>query len=157
MCCLAPRRDHRTPRLWVEAQPFLRHHWRVSLRTLQRRVSLWIQRPIGQLAALLLLVAMVSAGMPTGKVHAHADDDHGHEHVAQVAADGASDHDDPPAPPLPADTVLHAHDVGTTVPALAKLPVLVVSVLGPMAPGAPISAPPPASTARRPPHRPPIA
>ena len=129
----------------------------VSLRILQRRVSLWIQRPIGQLVALLLLVAMVSAGMPTGKVHSHAEGDHGHDHFAQVAADGPSDHGVPAAAPVPADTVLHAHDVGTTVPALLKLPVLAVSVLVPMAPGASIAAPPPPSAARIPPHRPPIA
>src|SRR3546814_5212923 len=86
----------------------------MSLRALHRRVSLWIQRPIGQLAGLLLLVAMISAGISTGEVHAHADGDHAHEHATQLA-DGLSDQDDAPGDLDPADTtVLHAHDVGTT-------------------------------------------
>src|SRR3546814_8040470 len=83
----------------------------MSLRALHRRVSLWIQRPIGQLAGLLLLVAMISAGISTGEVHAHADGDHAHEHATQLA-DGLSDQDDAPGDLDPADTtVLHAHDV----------------------------------------------
>ena len=111
---------------------------------------------MGQLASLLLLVAMVSAGLPTGKVHAHVDSDHGHDHLVQVAADGPSDQEDSSAPSGPADLVLHAHDVGTTVAALPRLPVLTFSMAGPMAPGARSTAPPPASAARIPPHRPPI-
>ena len=120
-------------------------------------MSLWIQRPIGLLAGLLLLVVMVSAGMPTGKVHAHADADHGHDHPAQVGADGQSGQDDKSPPSDPAGMVLHEHDAGTTVPALLKLPVLAFGVVMPMAPGVRIAAPPPPSAARIPPHRPPIA
>lgn len=137
--------------------PFLRHHPRVSLRPLQRRLRLGIQRPIGLLAGLLLLVAMVSAGMPTGKVHAHADGDHGHDHFAQVAADGPSDEEDQPAPSDSVGMFLHAHDVGTTVSALPNLPVVALIVGVPMAPSVRLTAPPPPSAARIPPHRPPIA
>src|SRR3546814_1355725 len=101
----------------------------MSLRALHRRVSLWIQRPIGQLAGLLLLVAMISAGISTGEVHAHADGDHAHEHATQLA-DGLSDQDDAPGDLDPADTtVLHAHDVGTTVSTLPTLPTVMLSAL----------------------------
>src|SRR3546814_14283362 len=94
----------------------------MSLRALHRRVSLWIQRPIGQLAGLLLLVAMISAGISTGEVNAHADGDHAHEHATQLA-DGLSEQDDAPGDLDPADTtVLHAHDVGPTVSTLSILP-----------------------------------
>ncbi|KGM56156.1 hypothetical protein N799_05025 [Lysobacter arseniciresistens ZS79] len=129
----------------------------MSLRALHRRVSLWIQRPIGQLAGLLLLVAMLSAGISTGEVHAHADGDHAHDHAAQLA-DGLSDHDDPPRDLDPGDTtVLHAHDVGTTVSTLPTIPVVMLSALVPVAPGVHLTTSPPPSSARTPPHRPPIA
>jgi hypothetical protein len=129
----------------------------MSLRALHRHVSLWIQRPVGQLAGLLLLVAMISAGMPTGKVHAHADGDHTHDHAAQ-AADGLSDHEDAPASsPTDNTTVLHAHDVVTTVSTLPSLSMLVFSAQVPMAPIARLTTSPPPSSARIPPHRPPIA
>ncbi|WP_152597877.1 hypothetical protein [Novilysobacter arseniciresistens] len=120
-------------------------------------MSLWIQRPIGQLAGLLLLVAMLSAGISTGEVHAHADGDHAHDHAAQLA-DGLSDHDDPPRDLDPGDTtVLHAHDVGTTVSTLPTIPVVMLSALVPVAPGVHLTTSPPPSSARTPPHRPPIA
>lgn len=129
----------------------------MSLRALHRRVSLWIQRPIGQLTGLLLLVAMISAGMSTGEIHAHADGDHAHDHAAQLA-DGLSDHDDPTEDLDPGDTtVLHAHDVGTTVSTLPTIPVVTLSALVPVAPGVHLTTSPPPSSARTPPHRPPIA
>lgn len=129
----------------------------MSLRALHRRVSLWIQRPIGQLAGLLLLVAMISAGISTGEVHAHADGDHAHEHATQLA-DGLSDQDDAPGDLDPADTtVLHAHDVGTTVSTLPTLPTVMLSALVPVAPSVHLTTSPPPSSARTPPHRPPIA
>lgn len=128
----------------------------MSLRALQRRVCLWIQRPFGQLAGLLLLVAMLSAGMQTGKVHAHADGDHTHDHAAQ-AADGLSGHDDAPASSPTDTTVLHAHDVVTTVSTLPTLSMVMFSAQVPMVPISRLTTSPPPSSARIPPHRPPIA
>jgi len=130
----------------------------MSLRALHRRVSIWIQRPIGQLAGLLLLVAMISAGTPTGKVHAHADGDHAHDHAAQLA-EGLSDQGDVSAGDVdPTETtVLHTHDVGTTVSTLPTLPTVMLSALVPVAPGVHLTTSPPPSSARTPPHRPPIA
>ena len=128
----------------------------MSLQALQRRVSLWIHRPFGRLAGLLLLVAMVSAGLPTGNVHAHAGGDHDHDHSAQLAEEGSSGHEDP-APSEPADMVLHAHDVCTSATALSVLPTLILSAVAPVAPSVRAPAPPPPSAARIPPHRPPIA
>lgn len=126
-------------------------------------MNLWIQRPIGQLAGLLLLAAMVLSGVRT-ELHAHADADHGHGHSAQAAVDHSSDHDsnhdtdhgDVPASSDPTTTVLHVHDIGTTLPAFLDLPELAFSALSPMALGAPITALPALSTSRIPPHRPPI-
>lgn len=129
----------------------------MSLRALRRRVSLWIQRPVGQLAGLLLLVAMISAGMPTGKVHAHADGGHSHDHAAQLA-DGLSDHDDGAPASNPVEyAVLHAHDVGTTASSLPTPLTLMLSAQVLMAPIARLTTSSPPSSARIPPHRPPIA
>lgn len=128
----------------------------MSLGALHRRVSLWIQRPVGQLAGLLLLVAMISAGMPIGKVHAHVDGDHTHDHAAQLA-DGLSDHDDAPAANPSDTTLLHAHDVVTTVSTLSTLSMVMFSAQVPLAPIARLNTSPPLSSARIPPHRPPIA
>lgn len=129
----------------------------MSLRALHRRVSIWIQRPIGQLAGLLLLVAMISAGMRTGEVHAHTDGGDAHAHAAQLA-DGLSGQDDARGGVDPADTaVLHAHDVGTTISTLPDLPVVMLSALVPVAPGVHLTTSPPPTSARTPPHRPPIA
>lgn len=120
-------------------------------------MSLWIQRPLGRLAGLLLVVAMISAGMRTGEVHAHTDGDRAHDHAAQLA-DGLSNRDDAPGGLDPANTVvLHAHDVGTTVSTLPTLPVVALSALVPVAPSVHLTTSPPPSSARTPPHRPPIA
>lgn len=127
----------------------------MSLQALHRRVSLWIQRPAGRLAGLLLLVAMISAGMQTGKVHAHADGDHAHDHAAQ-AADALADHHDAPAESPTDSTVLHAHDVVTTVSTLPTLSMLTFSAQVPIAPIARLTTSSPPSSARIPPHRPPI-
>lgn len=129
----------------------------MSLRALHRRVSHWIQRPAGQLAGLLLLVAMISGGMQTGEIHAHVEGDPAHDHAAQ-AADGLSEHDDAPAASHPSDTtLLHAHDVVTTVSTLPTLSMVMFSAQVPMAPIARLTTSPPPSSARIPPHRPPIA
>src|SRR3546814_16050759 len=120
----------------------------MSLRALHRRVSLWIQRPIGQLAGLLLLVAMISAGISTGEVHAHADGDHAHEHATQLA-DGLSDQDDAPGDLDPADTtVLHAHDVGTTVSTLPTPHTVMPRALVPLSPSVHMTTSPPPSSHR---------
>src|SRR3546814_16864185 len=95
---------------------FRRVLYRSSLQALQHRVSLWIHRPSGRLAGLLLLVAMISAGLPTGNVHAHAGGDHDHDHSVQLAEEGSSGHEDP-APSAPAALVVHSHAVGTSVTA----------------------------------------
>lgn len=141
----------------LEAAFDLRHPAPMSLRALHRRVSHWIQRPVGQLAGLLLMVAMISAGMQTGEIHAHVEGDHAHDHAAQ-AADGLSEHDDAPAASHPSDTtLLHAHDVVTTVSTLPTLFMVMFSAQVPMAPVARLTTSPPPSSARVPPHRPPIA
>lgn len=129
----------------------------MSLRVLHRRICLWIHRPFGRLAGLLLVVAMVSAGLPTGNVHAHAGGDHDHDHSAQSVAGGSSGQEEGPASPDPADLVLHAHDVATTVTALPTFPALILSAVVPMAPSVPVATSPPPTAARTPPHRPPIA
>jgi len=112
------------------------------------------------LAGLFLLVALVATGFSGGPIHAHADGDHDHDHLAQAASatpPGPSLHDKQPAPPDQADVVFHAHDVGTTTPALSALPVLLLVAIAPAQPVIhPATATPP-SAARRPPHRPPIA
>src|SRR5687768_6696084 len=129
----------------------------VLLRLLRRRVSSWIQRPLGQLAGFVLLVAVASAGMPTGKLHAHAGGDHGHHHSTQLA-DVTPDHGDPaPEPSSPLGTVLHGHDVGPTVTALPAFPVVILSAGPPTAPARVEGVSPPPSAPRTPPHRPPIA
>lgn len=141
----------------LERVGYLGHSSPVSLKALRRRVSSWIQRPIGQLAGVLLLVAMISAGMPTGKIHTHADGGLGHDHFAQLA-DGPSEQDEQLASADPAgDNVLHVHDVGTTVSALPMLPVAMLGATVPLTPGVRLTASPPPSSARIPPHRPPIA
>src|SRR3546814_13056442 len=82
---------------------------------------------------------------------------HAHEHATQLA-DGLSDQDDAPGDLDPADTtVLHAHDVGTTVSTLPTLPTVMLSALVPVAPSVHLTTPPPPSSARTPPHRPPNA
>ena len=130
----------------------------MTLRILRHRLHLWIQRPIGQLAGLLLMVAMMLAGMPTGSVHAHTDGDHDHGHATQVAGDARADlSQDPASPDTSGDMVLHVHDAGTTVSALPALLVMVPSIGVPMAPHIRTAEPPPPSAARIPPHRPPIA
>ena len=115
-----------------------------------------MQRPVGQLAGLMLLVAMMSTGMQPGEVHAHVDGDHAHDHAAQ-AAEGLAGQDHAPALD-PTDTVvLHAHDVVTTVSNLPTLPMLMFRAPVPMRPMARLTTSPPPPLARIPPHRPPIA
>src|SRR3546814_20622877 len=98
---------------------------------------------------------MISAGISTGEVHAHADGDHAHEHATQLA-DGLSDQDDAPGDLDPADTtVLHAHDVGTTVSTLPTLPTVLPNALVPVRPSVPLTTSPPPSSAQPPPHPPP--
>src|SRR3546814_8931037 len=122
-----------------------------------RRGSRLVQLPFGQLAGVLLLVAMISAGISTGEVHAHADGDHAHGHATQLA-DGLSDQDDAPGDLDPADTtVLHAHDVGTTVSTLPTLPTVMLSALVPVAASVHLTTSPPPSSARTPPPGTPIA
>lgn len=131
----------------------------MPLSFLRRRLHLWIQRPIGQLAGLLLMVAMLSAGTPTASIHAHTDGDrdHGHGHAAQVVGDDLPDQSqDPASSDSPGDMVYHAHDVGTTASALPTLLVMVPRMDVPMAPSVSVAEPPPPSAARIPPHRPPI-
>jgi len=67
-----------------------------------------MQAPVGQLAGLLLLVAMISTGMQTGKVHAHVDGDHAHDHVAH-AEEAPSGQGHAPALDPSETVVLHAH------------------------------------------------
>lgn len=112
---------------------------------------------MGRLAGLLLLVAVISAGMPSGEIHAHADGGEAHDHAGQLAG-VPSGMDTAPEPADPVDpAVLHAHDVATTVPALPTFPVVTLDTPVPLAPGACLATPPPPSSARTPPHRPPIA
>ncbi len=133
----------------------MNHPWRVT--TLRHRIDQWVRHPAGIVAVLCLLLSLVMTGLSTVKVHAHADGDHAHQHVAQWADDASFDHDHPASPDPANDTSLHAHDVCTTVPALTTLPMMMLGDLQPMAPNARATTPPPPSAPRIPPHRPPIA
>ena len=128
----------------------------MSLRLLQRRISLLLQRPIGLLASFALIATMLSMAVSAGEIHAHAAADQGHNHSALVPADGSLDQGDRSTPSDPALTVLHVHDVCTTVPAVFGPPLLAFGVLIPMEPSAPIADFSLPTSAHIPPHRPPI-
>lgn len=91
-----------------------------------RRLHVLLQRPAGRVASVLLAVAVVASGIPAGQLHAHADGDHAHDHISQVAAgELVAQHDHADAQ-IPADVeVLHAHDACSAVYALPSvLPVI---------------------------------
>lgn len=135
----------------------------MSLRVLERRMSLWIRRPIGRLAGVLLLATMILSGVPAGEIHAHADGDRSHDHAARLVADLQPVDSSPEGDELsgssgPADsTVLHAHDVGTVASVLPTFPDLTLDVPAPVGPATSLTTSSPPSSARTPPHRPPIA
>lgn len=146
------------PEACLEGGNNVRHPLPVPLQTVRRRLNLWLQRPFGRLASLLLLVAMVSAGVPTAQVHAHTGGDHDHDHHAQLSSGGAVDQHDHTTPADPdGDTALHAHDACTTVSALSSVPMMVPSGVGPVAPSVRAAGSPPPLAPRIPPYRPPIA
>lgn len=130
----------------------------VSLRFLRRLAHLWLARPVGRLASLLLLAAVMSAGVPAVQVHAHVDGDHDHDHAVQIAGDGIADQDDQTGAESPdGDTVLHAHDVCMTLTALVAIPMTVPNLIGLAALNSRTPGPPPLPAALLAPHRPPIA
>lgn len=125
---------------------------------LRRRLHVLLQRPSGRLASLVLAIAVIAAGIPTGQLHAHVDGDIAHEHIAHLAADEQVAQQDDADLQTPADVeVLHAHDACSAVYALPS----VLSVVGSMDGLVAISELAPVAnaplTARIPPHRPPIA
>lgn len=137
----------------------MRHSWAVSLRALRHRVSCWIRRPLGRLAGSVLLLVLILAGAPVTTLHAHEGGDTHHHHAefepgaGDVSIHGA-DHGGSQAPN--SDTLLHAHDVCTSVSAVPTFSALTVVAIVPSTPVAAPSATVPPTAARVPPHRPPI-
>ena len=129
----------------------------MSVQAFRHLMHLWIRRPMGRLAGLLLLLAMLSATVLTGRIHAHAGGAHDHDHASQLATDWSFEHDDHPAPAKSTgDQTLHVHDAGKTSTALPALPMTmpgdaVCATSGCLVVSTPLSAAP------RPPYRPPIA
>lgn len=152
---LATQRPSSAP---IETDSHLRHAVQVSLHALRRRAQQWLLRPVGVLGALLLLAALIFTGLPIGKLHAHADGDHVHEHATQVFADLAIDHDDEPDPADPTGTTtLHSHDLDVAATALPAMPVAMLDSWAPQALVSRVLLSPPSAAPRTPPHRPPIA
>lgn len=89
------------------------------------------QRPAGRLGALLMVVALVSTGIPSGTLHAHADAYDAHEHI--VVSTGV-ELDVQHAPANTADPdgveVLHSHDACIAVSALLPVPAMVADSAG---------------------------
>ena len=118
----------------------------------------WVRRPAGRLGAVLLLLALVTAGIPRGEVHAHAESYDAHEHAINLVDDHAGDeHGHTNAAEPDGVDVLHAHDVCVCVSSLPPVPAMLpegsdfvvarvvhVVALAPLTP-------------RPPPYRPPIA
>lgn len=142
----------------LEGSSKLRHPSPVSLHFLRYRIGVWFQCPTGRLAAVLLALAMITPAPGGLKLHAHTDGDHHHHHVTHVDSDMASDALDESGNDGPFDGArFHGHDHGNTVSALSEPPALFLAPLLPVAPVAQAVDPAPPSSARTPPHRPPIA
>lgn len=128
------------------------------LRQIRHSVLALVQRPVGRLGALLIVAALVSAGIPGGDLHAHADGYDSHEHAASLTDDHAPDqHDHTNAAEPDGAEVLHAHDVCVCVSSLPPVPAMVpesgdfvVARVRPVVALAPL-------TTKAPPYRPPIA
>ncbi len=99
------------------------------LRHIRRRLLALVQRPDGRLGGMLMVVALLSAGIPSGELHAHADGYDSHEHVVvsagahldvQHAAENAADPDQV--------EVLHSHDACISVSALPPVQVMVPKI-----------------------------
>ncbi len=155
--CLVCTSSSRTRIRPLPPPRIFRHSSPVSLRLLQRRISLLLQRPIGLLVSSVMMAAMLSTAISAGEIHAHVGADQGHHHSTPVPAAAPPDQGDLVLPSDPALTVLHAHDVCTTVQAVFGLPLLAFGVVTPMPPSAPIADCSPPTSAHVPPHRPPIA
>jgi hypothetical protein len=152
------------PALLSQASP-------VTLAALRQQVFRHLHRPWGRCAVALLLMALLSAGVPQEIVHAHASGDQSHHHY-----DGHDHHDahvedhHSAASHVPASgddpdqtgdrdggALLHCH-AGATAPLIlvtASEQLLFTAVVLHSPPS--FAGDPPASTTHRPPYRPPIA
>lgn len=130
----------------------------MNLPFLRRRIRAWSLRPLGRCVGLFLLCALLTAGIPLGKIHAHVGGDHDHSYSAADVLEAAwlADHADAPQGST-GDKVLHAHDSATATAALLLLASgMAMPVFGLQRWTAPPGNPPP-RPAIRPPYRPPIA
>ncbi len=129
------------------------------MRAFHQSLHLWIRRPIGRLASmLLLLLAIACAALPSGKVHAHTGGavEHGHEIAPASVASFEHDNHSGPSEPV-GDVVLHAHDIGTTSTGLPPLPVMMTqNDMASSSLGSRLVVSSPPSEAPLPPYRPPI-
>ena len=127
------------------------------LRRIHYNLIARLQRPVGRLGALLVMLALVSSGIPGGELHAHADADAIHEHAIGLADDQAGDqHGHTNAAEPDGVEVLHAHDLCVCVSSLPPVPAMVpesgdfvVAIYRPAVTTAPL-------TPKAPPYRPPI-
>lgn len=128
------------------------------LRQIRQRLLALIQRPVGRLGGLLVVAALVSAGIPSGELHAHADGYDVHEHVVVTAADDSVDQHGHTTPAEPDGIeVLHSHDACNTVSALPPIPAMFHNSGGLVAVSAPVPVASAPLTLLIPPYRPPIA
>lgn len=128
------------------------------LRQIRHSLLALIHRPVGRLGGLIMVAALVSAGIPGGELHAHADGSDAHEHVVVTATDESGDQYRHTTPAEP-DGVeeLHSHDACNTVSALPPIPALFHDTGGLVALSAPVPVITAPLTPLIPPYRPPIA
>lgn len=143
----------------------------MTLTALRKQVFRQLRRPWGRCAVALLLMALLSAGVPQEVVHAHEGGDQSHHHQDDHDHHCAHVHDHHPVashatassdePDQSGDrdggALLHCH-AGSIVPMImvtaGEQPLFTAVVLHSPPP---FAGDPPASTTHRPPYRPPIA
>ncbi len=94
------------------------------IQTIHHLTHLWLQRPIGRMAGLLLLSLMVCSVTPGVKAHAHpvGMDEQGHVSKSTVAAQPLLDDRGSPEPV--SEELFHVHDMPKPSTALLMLPLL---------------------------------
>ena len=115
----------RSPQLYLVIAPILRYLF-VMLYHLRHSTLSWLRRPIGRVAALLLVLSVMLAGMPVETVHAHADGHihhtHHHHHHHHWDSGLSADSDEASAEHEECN-ILHAHDTGlSTTGILSSVP-----------------------------------